>query len=157
MVRGVSSRLAALSYLGYRAILAHPLKRLRQRGTGLERFLASYSGDGLAPTSVDDRRLGEEASRCIACGLCEPACELAAAAPAVRALGLHAAFRLYSRSNSGLPLAADALAACAPCATSACEAACPTAVPIARIVRRLAERTVHAAPSAVDHRSALST
>jgi ferredoxin len=136
----VASRLAALSYLGYRALLAHPLKRLRQRGTGLERFLASYAADGLAPTAVSDRRLGEEASRCIACGLCEPACGLAAAAPAVRALGLHGVFRLVSKSTPALPFGADALAACESCATPACEAACPTAVPIARIVRRLAER-----------------
>lgn len=136
----MASRFAALSYLAYRAMLAHPLKRLRQRGTGLERFLESYAGDRLAPTAVADRRLGEEASRCIACGLCEPVCDLAAAAPAVRALGLHATFRLTSKATPVLPFAADALAACASCASPECEAACPTGVPIARIVRRLAER-----------------
>jgi succinate dehydrogenase/fumarate reductase-like Fe-S protein len=138
------SRLTALSYLGYRAVLAHPFKRLGQRGTGVERFLANYGGEGLLPTSDEDRRLGEAASRCISCGLCEPCCDLAGAAPAVRGLGLHAAFRLYSRSSTELPYAVDALASCASCATPACEVACPTGVPIASLVRALAARAAAA-------------
>jgi ferredoxin len=136
----MASRASALAYLAWRALLAHPLKRLSREGTGAERFLANYAPEGLLPTAEADRRIGEGAARCIACGLCEPACDLAAAAPAVRALGLHAAFRLYSKGTPELPLAADALAACAGCAGPACEAACPTGVPIAAIVRRLAER-----------------
>jgi succinate dehydrogenase/fumarate reductase-like Fe-S protein len=136
----VASRLRALSYLGYRATLAHPFKRLGQRGTGKERFLANYAPEGLLPTLPEDRSLGEAASACIACGLCEPCCDLAGAVPAIRAMGLHAAFRLYSKSSAELPYAADALAACLSCASAACEAACPTGVPIAAVVRRLAAR-----------------
>jgi heterodisulfide reductase subunit C len=137
----MASRVAALSYLAWRAIAAHPAKRLfRQHGTGEERFLAAYATEGLLPTAPEDRRLGEGAARCIACGLCEPCCDLAGAAPAVRAMGLHAAFRLWSKGTPELPLAAEALAACVPCAAPRCEAACPTGVPIAAIVRRLAER-----------------
>jgi succinate dehydrogenase/fumarate reductase-like Fe-S protein len=146
----VASRFSALSYLGWRAVLAHPFKRLARHGTGQERFLASYGSEGLTPTSTEDRLLGEEASRCIACGLCEPACDLAAAVPAVRALGLHAAFRLYSRASPTLPLAAGPLAACASCAGATCEAACPTGVPIQRVVRRLAERAAAASRAAQD-------
>ncbi len=123
----------ALAYLGWRALVAHPLKRaFRQRGTGLERFSAAYVTEGLVPTRTEDRALGEAAAACVSCGLCELGCELARATPEVRALGLHAAFRLYSRSSTGLPLARDALAACAGCA--GCDALCPTGVPIARVV-----------------------
>jgi succinate dehydrogenase/fumarate reductase-like Fe-S protein len=133
-----ASRFRALSYLAYRAVVAHPLKRLRQRGTALERFLQNYAGEGLVPTRPEDRALGEEASACIACGLCEPACDLAGAVPAVRALGVEAAFRLYSKSSTALPYARDALAACAGC--RACADVCPTGVPIADVVRGLLAR-----------------
>jgi heterodisulfide reductase subunit C len=134
------SRFRAMAYLGYRAIVAHPLKRLfRQRGTGEARFRAAYEAEGLAPTAEADRELGLAAQACIACGLCETGCELAAAVPSVRALGLHAVFRLYSRNPAELPLAAGALEACAGCA-GGCDALCPTGVPIERIVKGLRER-----------------
>ncbi len=133
-----ASRFRALSYLAYRALLAHPLKRLRRRGSGLERFLASYAAEGLAPTRPEDRLVGEEASRCIACGLCELGCDLAAAVPAVRALGLEAAFRLVSRTEADLRHGAAALRACAGCA--GCDALCPARVPISRILAHLRAR-----------------
>ncbi len=131
----MASRVAALAYLAWRALVAHPVKRLLHRGTGLDRFLASYAPEGLVPVRPEDREIAHAAAACIGCGLCEPCCELAAAPP-IRALGLPAAFRLYSRSAAELPLAADALAACAAC--TGCDALCPTGVPIARIVRHLA-------------------
>lgn len=150
-----ASRLRALSYLGYRAVLAHPLKRLRQRGTGLERFLANYAPEGLSPTRPEDRAIGEAASACIGCGLCETGCDLATAVPTIRSLGLHAAFRLYGRSSAELPFAAEALRACAGC--QGCDPLCPTGVPIGRVVQHLlrrvteleAERPVPAAAGAV--------
>ncbi len=126
----------ALAYLGWRALVAHPAKRaFRQPGTGLERFSAAYVSEGLVPTRTEDRAVGEAAAACIACGLCEVGCELARATPQVRALGLHAAFRLYSRSSAELPLAREALAACAGC--QGCDALCPTGVPISRVVAHL--------------------
>lgn len=128
----------ALAYLGYRALLAQPLKRLfRERGTGLERFTRSYVAEGLVPTRPDDRAAMEAASACIACGLCEIGCDLGAATPEVRALGLHAAFRLYSRSTASAPLAREALHACSGCA--GCDALCPTGVPISRVIAHLRE------------------
>jgi heterodisulfide reductase subunit C len=134
----MGSRLAALAYLAWRALVAHPLGRLlRPRASGLERFRAAYVAEGLVPTRPDDRAVGEEASGCIACGLCELGCDLAAATPAVRALGLHAAFRLYSRSSAELPLAGAMLEACAGC--GGCDALCPTRVPISRIIAHLRE------------------
>lgn len=130
------ARPGALAYLAWRALVAHPLRRLlRSPGTGLERFRAAYVSEGLVPTQPEDLAVGEAASRCIACGLCETGCSLAQASPAVRALGLHAAFRLYSRSSVELPLAANALEACAGCA--GCEALCPTGVPISRVIAHL--------------------
>jgi succinate dehydrogenase/fumarate reductase-like Fe-S protein len=139
-----ASRLRALSYLGYRAVLAHPLKRLRQRGSGLDRFLASYAPDGLVPSDPDDRALGEAASACVACGLCETGCELATAVPTLRALGLEAAFRLYGKSSAELPYAREALQACAGC--TGCDALCPTGVPISRIVHHLLARVTARSP-----------
>lgn len=129
----------ALAYLAWRALVAHPLKKLfRQHGTALARFEASYVSEGLVPTRPDDRAVAEAASACIACGLCEVGCELAGATPAIRALGLHAAFRLYSRNAAELPLARAALDACAAC--SGCDALCPTGVPISRVVAHLRAR-----------------
>ena len=129
-------RPSALAYLAWRALVAHPMKRLfRRRGTGIERFHAAYVAEGLVPTRPEDRAIAQAASACIACGLCETGCDLAMATPAVRALGLHAAFRLYSRSLADLPVAAGALDACAGCA--GCDALCPTRVPIGRIIAHL--------------------
>jgi heterodisulfide reductase subunit C len=130
------ARPGALAYLAWRALVAHPLKRLfGPPGTGLERFRAAYVAEGLVPTGIEDRDIGEAASACIACGLCETGCDLSRGAPELRALGLHAAFRLYSRSFAELPLAAEALEACAGCA--GCDALCPTRVPISRVIAHL--------------------
>jgi len=145
----------ALAYLAYRALVAHPLKRIfRQRGTGLDRFRAAYVAEGLVPTSPGDRSAGEAAAACIACGLCETGCDLAGASPEVRALGLHAAFRLYSRNVAELPLAREALHACAGCA--GCDALCPTGVPISRVLAHLraasAASPAHPAPGLLSSR-----
>jgi succinate dehydrogenase/fumarate reductase-like Fe-S protein len=131
-------RARSLAYLGYRAVVAHPFKRLFQRGSGEERFLSSYGAEGLSPTTLEEQAAAEAASACIACGLCESACSLAAVAPSIRDLGLHAAFRLYSKSTVALASSAEALQACMGCA--GCEALCPTGVPISRLVRQFAAR-----------------
>ena len=132
----------ALVYLAYRAILAHPLRRLRLVGSGLDRFRAAYVSEGLVPTATADREISEAAAACISCGLCETGCDLCGAAPAVRALGLHATFRLYARNSADLSLAAGALDGCAGCA--GCDALCPTGVPISRIVNHLRTRAARA-------------
>jgi heterodisulfide reductase subunit C len=129
------SRIRSYAYLGWRAAVSHPLRRLGERGTALERFLGNYQSEGLAPTRPEDRAA---MSACISCGICESACPLAAMAPAVRDLGLHAAFRLYAKSAAALEHGRDALQACAAC--TGCEPLCPTGVPIARLVRYLAAR-----------------
>ena len=143
----------SLAYLAYRALVAHPLKRLFTRGSGEERFLASYGAEGLSPTTVEDEEAAEAASACISCGLCESGCSLASASPSVRALGLHAAFRLYSKSALALAAAPEALAACTGCA--GCEALCPTGVPISRLVRLFAARAERRPPPPAAPRQAL--
>jgi succinate dehydrogenase/fumarate reductase-like Fe-S protein len=134
----MSSRLSALSYLAWRALAAQPAKRLAQRGSGLDRFLGSYASEGLAPATLEDHAAAEAASACISCGLCESACELAGAAPSIRDLGLHAAFRLHAKSAGAVAWAREALAACAGC--TGCEPLCPTGIPISRLVRHYLDR-----------------
>jgi len=129
----MSTRLGALSYLAWRALAVQPLKRASGHGTGRERFLAAYAAEGLEPTTPEDRAAAEAASACIGCGLCESGCRLAGVAPSLRDLGLHAIFRLYSKSAPGLLQARDGLDACAGC--TGCEPLCPTGVPISRLVR----------------------
>ena len=130
--------LHALIYLGWRAVLVEPVKRLFQRGSGLERFQAHFAADHLSPTSPVDREMALLAARCIGCGLCEAGCRLAGASPAARALGLPAVFRLVGRTGGDLPAARDLLEACRGCA--GCEWRCPAGVPIGRVVEHLAAR-----------------
>jgi succinate dehydrogenase/fumarate reductase-like Fe-S protein len=127
--------LHALVYLGWRAVLVEPVKRLFQRGSGLSRFEANFAADRLSPTSVADREVAFEASRCIGCGLCEAGCRLAGASPAVRALGLPAAFRLIGRGPGDLAGATELFDTCQGCV--GCRILCPTGVPIAKVLGTL--------------------
>lgn len=130
------ARPAALVYLAWRALVAHPLRKVfRTRRKGLDLFLSQYGSEGLVVTHPDEREAMAEAGRCISCGLCELSCDLTQSSQAVRALGLPAVFRLYSRNLSEMPLAAEALNACSRC--GACDALCPTQVPISALVARL--------------------
>jgi heterodisulfide reductase subunit C len=133
------SKLGSYAWLSWRAAVSHPLRALRRQGSGEERFLSNYAADGVRPTSVEDREVSEAASACIACGLCESSCALRSAIPAIRALGLHASFRLHAKSAALVDLGRESLAACAAC--TGCEPLCPTGVPISRIVRHLASRS----------------
>jgi Fe-S oxidoreductase len=135
--------LLSLVYLAWRALLVQPLKRLLQRGSGKARFLAAYGAAGLLPTRPEDREVALLAARCTGCGLCEAGCRLPASQPALRALGLPAAFRLVGRQAADLPLGRDLLDACAGCA--GCERWCPSLVPIGRVLRQLHRRLDSAA------------
>ncbi len=130
--------LLSLTFLGWRALVVQPLKRLAHRGTGLARFQAAYGPDGLAPTRPEDREVSLLASRCTGCGLCEAGCLLAGAAPELRALGLPAVFRLVGKQSADLPLGRDLLDACAGC--GGCERQCPAGVPIAEVLSHLGRR-----------------
>ena len=132
------SKARSYAWLAWRALVPHPLRGLRRRGTGEERFLANYAAEGLSPTGLEARAVAEAASACISCGLCESGCALRSAVPAVRSLGLHATFRLLAKSDEMRVHGAGALSACASC--TGCEPLCPTGVPITRLVRLLAAR-----------------
>ncbi len=132
------SKPSSYAWLAWRALVPHPLRAIRRRGSGEERFLENYAGEGLLPTGTDEREVARAASACISCGLCESGCPLRGAVPAVRDLGLHAAFRLLGKTDEMLARSAEVLAACACC--TGCEPLCPTGVPITRIVRLLAAR-----------------
>jgi heterodisulfide reductase subunit C len=132
------SKAGSYGWLAWRAVVPHPLRALARRGTGEERFLANYGSEGLLPASPEHREAGQQASACISCGLCESGCALRGAIPSIRDLGLHAAFRLLSRTDALLAHGRDSLAACAGC--TGCEPLCPTGVPITRLVRLLAAR-----------------
>src|SRR5687767_5835453 len=60
-------------YMGYRAAIAHPLKKIfsGDERTGKQKFLDNYAPEGLLPTSAEDRAVLHAASRCIHCGLCD--------------------------------------------------------------------------------------
>jgi Fe-S oxidoreductase len=124
--------LLALLYLAWRAVVVQPLKRLLARGGGLQRFLDAYGAEGLQPTAPADLEVALLASRCTGCGLCEAGCRLPAADPALRALGMPAAFRLVGRQASGLPLGRALLEACRGC--QGCDGWCPARVPIGRVL-----------------------
>ena len=130
------SKARSYAWLAWRAVVSHPLRGLRQRGTGWERFLENYATEGLGPTTAGERAAAEAASACISCGLCESGCALRGAIPSIRDMGLHASFRLYSKSAEMLSRSGDALAVCSSC--TGCEPLCPTGVPIARLVRAFA-------------------
>jgi succinate dehydrogenase/fumarate reductase-like Fe-S protein len=132
------SKVRSYGWLAWRAAVSHPLRDLRRRGTGRERFLENYASEGLPPTTAEERAAAEAASACITCGLCESGCGLRGAIPSIRDLGLHAAFRLYSKSAEMLGVSGDGLAPCASC--TGCEPLCPSGVPIARLVRAFAAR-----------------
>ena len=132
------SKVKSYAWLAWRAVVPHPLRALGRVGTGEERFLAAYATEGLCPTSLADLADAEAASACIGCGLCEAACPLRNAIPAIRHLGLPAAFRLCGKSDEMLASSAAALAACSGC--TGCEPLCPTGVPVTRLVRALAAR-----------------
>lgn len=130
-------RAISLAWLGWRFAVVQPLRRLLPRPPARARFAANWFGEGLVPTSFEERELALAAAACTGCGLCEPRCEVRTASPALGALGLQSLFRLHAKHLGELPAAAPLLAACEGC--RGCDDACPSGVPIARILRGLSE------------------
>jgi hypothetical protein len=123
-------------YLAWRALVVHPLQILLRGVPGASGFRANFFGEGLIPTTPDDRERMREAARCIHCGLCD-APAAAAQAPSPSLLPL-----VFSRSSVELPQARGALARFreVPDALAAGELLCPTGVPLRRLARWLDER-----------------
>jgi ferredoxin len=137
--------------LQLRTGVAHVLRRLRRadRGDPIERFLASYGGDGFRLVDPERARIQLAAQACLTCGLCAVECARVGGRPRLEPRdAVVAAARLeIDWIRLGLP---EAVATpCAGC--RACEAVCPAAIPIARVQGMLAELgpVAAAAPSAV--------
>jgi succinate dehydrogenase/fumarate reductase-like Fe-S protein len=122
-------------YLGYRALFAHPLKRLFSRDdrSGKQRFLDNYASEGLVPITVEDRQVLHAAARCIHCGLCDAYDLALAAIPRTTYDGASLLPIAYSRSTLDLPRARTVLAQLRDEHLVQAEAVCPTRVPLRRI------------------------
>jgi hypothetical protein len=123
-------------YLGWRALVVHPLQLLRGGTPGAARFRANFFKEALIPTTPDDRARMREAARCIHCGLCDaPAAGLRLPAPSLLPL-------VFSRSSVELSQARAALARFreVPETLAAGERLCPTGVPLRRLAAWLDER-----------------
>ena len=142
-------RLKGDAFLGYRAMVAHPLRTLFSRDgrTGKQRFLDNYATEGLVPTSDPDRSVLLTASRCINCGLCDLA--VGTGNPAGYS-GMSLLATADTRMSSDAPLVASRLAFATPAELAAGEAVCPTRVPLqalAAYVRRKADEVAKAVAS----------
>jgi len=129
-------------YLAYRALLAHPLKKLFQDGalTPRERFLRNYAPEGNVPTSEEDRRVLRGASRCIHCGLCEAYDGALAQLPRTLHGGASLLPVALARATPDLPRARALLARLKPESLSRGEAVCPTRVPLREIASFLSRK-----------------
>jgi hypothetical protein len=129
------------AYIGYRAIVVHPLKKLvSQDGrTGKQRFLDNYATEGLVPTGDEDQHALLAASRCINCGLCDFHDLVLGTVPRHQYSGMSLFPVAYTRWTSDLARLSKAVHEVTDDALAAGEAVCPTRVPLrilAAYVRR---------------------
>jgi len=148
-------RIGADLYLGWRALIVQPLRRLFGRvGVGEERFLANYGPEGLVPTPPGDKVMLSAASRCISCGLCDQLDGQLGAISRGAYDGVSLLPRQYARSSVELVYARGALEAIDPQRYREAEAICPTRVPLVALAVWLRDRLdrsrIQAAPAAED-------
>lgn len=134
-------KLWAFTVFFFHALFVQPFKKLGHLGkSGKTRFLASYGTEGLLPLPPFELAERYDETGCIACGLCDAACEVLARVRRSELVSMSALPLAYSRSPSGFRYAKVALAHLAACEDcGACEAICPTGVPLLAIVRELGE------------------
>lgn len=138
------TRLLALLFLGWRAIVLHPLRALLAGDRGKQRFLRNYATEALIPYSRADRALLPRFSGCIQCGLCDAVCPLMRQLPPAQWRGPSLFAVAYSRATPELPQLRTPLAHLDRCgACRACQDICPRAVPLLDLFaftrRKLAE------------------
>lgn len=144
---GLGGRLAADGYLAWRALVAHPLRRLFDTGPkGREKFLAHYAPEGLVPTTPVDKAMLAAAGRCIACGLCDALDGQLLRLPQWVYGGASLLPLQYARSSVELAHAREALRRIDPEAYREAEAVCPTRVPLSALASWLGERLERTAP-----------
>ncbi len=138
---GPWKRLAADGYLAWRALVAHPLRRVFDAGPrGKEKFLAHYAPEGLVPTTPADKAMLAAAGRCIGCGLCDAFDGQLTRLPKAVYGGAALVPLRYARSSVELGHARGALDAIVPRAYRDAEAVCPTRVPLVALAGWLQER-----------------
>ncbi|HEY8207512.1 MAG TPA: hypothetical protein VIG99_08530 [Myxococcaceae bacterium] len=139
---GFLQRQAGTLYLAYRALIAHPLKKLFQRGdvAPRDRFLRNYAPEGNVPTTEEDRRVLRGASRCVHCGLCEAYDAALAELPRTLHGGASLLPVALARATPDLPRARALLEKLKPESLARGEAVCPTRVPLQEIAAWLARR-----------------
>jgi hypothetical protein len=136
-------RLKGDLYLGYRAVVAHPLRLLFHPDdrTGKEQFLANYGPEGLVPLTEPERAILRGASRCIHCGLCDavqlPDASRLSQLPRWIQDGPSLLPLQYSRATPDLPHARRALETFTDAQLARGEAVCPTRVPLRALVVQL--------------------
>jgi succinate dehydrogenase/fumarate reductase-like Fe-S protein len=126
MIRKITKRLRAYAFLGFSLLLN--LLRRPFRKTGIAKFEAQYSADGLFRLSQAERANVSRFSRCISCGLCDLYCAGLAGAPRRMPRALAIAGSRSLADYDALAGEAKAWLGCESC--GACEAACPTGVPL---------------------------
>ncbi|HUB07278.1 MAG TPA: hypothetical protein VMB50_09760 [Myxococcales bacterium] len=123
--------------IGMRAVFVHPLQLAWHGAPDARRFRENFLPEGLVPTTPEDRERLREASRCIACLLCDgPAAEVGLGAkPSLVPL-------VFSRSSVDLPRSRAAVQqlVSAPEVLAAGERLCPSGVPLRRLTEWLAGR-----------------
>src|SRR5512140_609352 len=126
-------------YLGYRALVAHPLRKLfhPEEGSGIQRFLRNYAPEGNIPLAAEDRAVLQGASRCIHCGLCDAFALALDAVPRTVDPGVSLLPVCYARATPDLPHARAALAALGEDQIRGAEAVCPTRVPLVALAQLL--------------------
>jgi len=152
MSSGFLHKLKGDLFLGYRAVIAHPWRKLRDEDlrTGEERFLANYGPEGLLPTTAADREVLNGASRCIHCGLCDAYDRSLSVLPRTVHLGASQLAVSYSRAAPDIRYTAEILARLEESQLVRAEAVCPTRVPLRQLVvylrRKLVELQAHPPP-----------
>lgn len=138
---GLGAALSGNLYLGYRALVVYPLRRLFGRTLrGKDHFLENFGPEGLVPTSPADKAMLAAAGRCISCGLCDQLDgQLGAISRSVYD-GVSLVPRQYARSSVELLSASGPLRALDPEGYREAERICPTGVPLVALARWLEDR-----------------
>lgn len=139
---GLGQKLRGNLYLAYRALVAHPLRRLlsEEEGTGRQRFLGNYAAEGNIPFTDADRAVLKGASRCIHCGLCNAYDRALLETSRQLYGGASLIAPSYARATPDLPRARAALAEATDARLLRAEAVCPTRVPLRALAQLLRQK-----------------